>query len=144
EPQARGGSAHRASKFRSHAAFHPRTGGIMRVRKTLRLALVLPWIASAAALLVLLLLAHSQFRLAVVLGDSMWPGLRTGDLLLARKTAYCNHDPGRGDIVLAFRDGELIVKRVVGLPGEEIRLDGGRLYVNGSPLRENYPVQPGA
>ncbi len=97
----------------------------------------------AAGFLVLLLLAQSHFRLAMVVGESMLPGLLTGDLLLVDKKAYCQSEPQRGDIVLAHYGKELIVKRVVGLPGEEVALTQGYLFVNGQALREPYAIQPG-
>lgn len=96
-----------------------------------------------AAGLAVLLLLHAQFRLALVVGDSMLPGLRTGDLLVLDKRAYRAAAPRRGDVVVARHGRELIVKRVVGLPGEEVALKLGRLYINGLPLAERQPVQPG-
>jgi signal peptidase I len=98
----------------------------------------------AAAFIGGLLIAQTHFRLALVSGHSMLPGLDSGDLLLANKRAYRIEDPKRGDIVLARYDKELIVKRVVGLPGEEVALKGGHLYVNGSAVVEQHEIEPGS
>jgi signal peptidase I len=96
-----------------------------------------------ATVIGLLLLVQSQFRLALVIGQSMRPGLHTGNLLLVNKRAYQYTPPRRGDIVLARYHGELIVKRVVGLPGEAVELKRGHLYVNGQPIAERHPIEPG-
>ncbi len=97
----------------------------------------------AAGFLAMLLLVQTHFRLAMVMGESMLPGLLTGDLLLVDKRAYHHSEPRRGDIVLAYYGSELIVKRVVGLPGEEVALNHGYLFINHKALREPYPIQPG-
>ncbi len=72
------------------------------------------------------------------------------DRLLINKLAYDLQDPKRGDIAL-FEDqqgGEdPLVKRVIGLPGEELELRDGKLSINGEPLEEPYvkndPCKPG-
>ena len=101
-----------------------------------RLLVALPFLA-------LLLWAHCHYRLALVVGESMRPGLKTGDLLLIDKRAYANSDPRRGDVVLARHEHDLIIKRVVGLPGEEVALHLGHLQINGVPLAEEQKMEPG-
>ena len=73
-------------------------------------------------------------------GDSMRPTLVPGDRLLVKKT-QSDTKHKRGDIVF-FRDprnssGALIIKRIVGLPGESIRASRS-VYVNGQLLNEPY------
>ena len=86
---------------------------------------------------------RSAYQLAVVSGDSMLPTLKPGDVLLVDKRAYKQVEPERGDIVVARHAGDLIVKRVVGLPGEEVEVKQGRLYVNGERVKENHGICPG-
>ena len=97
----------------------------------------------ASGLIGLLLVFRAHFSLYIAKGESMLPGLRSGDLVLVDKLAYKATDPERGDIVVALEGNDLIVKRVVGLPGEEVELRRGELYVNQLPLAEDYGVEPG-
>ena len=73
--------------------------------------------------------------------ESMVPTLQVWDRLLINKLAYDIEGPERGDIVL-FRDPEggeePLIKRVVGLPGDEISLRDGKLLMNGELQREPY------
>jgi signal peptidase I len=87
--------------------------------------------------------ARTHFRLALVVGTSMQPGLGTGDVLLVDKLAYRKAEPLRGDIVLARYDNEMIVKRIVGFPGEEVSVRRGRVFVNGGSLIESHLIIPG-
>jgi len=88
--------------------------------------------------------------------ESMDPTLHgckgcTNDRLLVNKFVYRFTEPERGDIVLfePQQQGEKdpLIKRVIGLPGEELELRNGRVYVNGAPLEEPYlkhdPCKPG-
>lgn len=94
-------------------------------------------------LLVLLLIVRAHFGLCVARGESMLPSLESGDFVLVDKLAYQHAPPERGDIVVARVGSELIVKRVVGLPGEEVELRQGQLFVNQRPLAEDHAVKPG-
>jgi signal peptidase I len=73
---------------------------------------------------------------------SMAPTLEPGDHVLTNKLAYDFANPDRGDLVVFEsvdeRKDEEIVKRVVGLPGEEISVQEGILLVNGEPPHEPY------
>ena len=83
----------------------------------------------------------------VVPTGSMQPTIRIGDRILVDKTAYdlrvpFTHislvhraDPQRGDIVVLDSTGanERLVKRVIGVPGDEIALQQNHLYINGQP-----------
>lgn len=97
----------------------------------------------AIGLIALLLMFRTHFSLYIAKGESMLPGLRSGDLVLVDKLAYQATEPKRGDMVVARDRDDLIVKRVVGLPGEEVELLRGKLQINRLPLAEAYAVEPG-
>lgn len=73
--------------------------------------------------------------------QSMSPTLEPGDRVIAAKFAYRLGDPERGDLAL-FKSvegpNEDLIKRVVGLPGDEIEVRDGVLYVNGERKEESY------
>ncbi len=100
-------------------------------------------LAILGALIVLGLAFHSHYTLAIVSGTSMLPTLKPGDVLLVDKRAYKRIEPHRGDVIVAKYSGELIVKRVVGLPGEEVEVRNGRLYINNRLMQEGYQVGQG-
>lgn len=79
-------------------------------------------------------------RLAEVPSKSMAPTLMPGDLVVMRIDALKQRMPRRGDIIV-FRDshdGTLVIKRVVGLPGEELTVWSDMVWVNGKRLAEPY------
>ena len=70
----------------------------------------------------------------VVDGRSMYPTLAPGEYVLFDRLPYRREAPKRGDVVLArgvLGDGRVIIKRVVGTPGDTVLLDRGVLTVNG-------------
>lgn len=91
-------------------------------------------------------------RVAVV-GSSMAPALRDGEHLLVSRLAYRFGRPRRGEIVFlrpraSGADRPECIKRVVGLPHEQIRVADERVFVDGRPLAEPYlaprlpPLEP--
>lgn len=77
---------------------------------------------------------------------SMLPTLQINDRLIIDKVSYHFQDPKRGDVVVFsptealkqqdFKDA--FIKRVIGLPGDTVELQGGKVYVNNQPLVEKY------
>jgi len=74
---------------------------------------------------------------------SMEPTLVTGDFLIADKTYYLFREPARGDIIV-FKypkdETKIWLKRILGLPGEEIGMKNGQVYINGEPFTDTYFV----
>jgi signal peptidase I len=77
-------------------------------------------------------------------GPSMLPTYRSGQIHLLNRLAYRFHEPQRGDVVVVMYTGEHVVllKRIVGLPGEKVDFEGGRLVVNGRMVEEPYVRNP--
>ena len=85
-----------------------------------------------------LALLQSRFCLCLTVGSSMLPTFKTGDLLIVDKKAYSRTEPRREDIVIARFRHDLVVKRIVALPGEEVEITAGALFVNGILIPESY------
>jgi signal peptidase I len=72
---------------------------------------------------------------------SMMPGLNPGNFVIVNKLGYKLGDPSRGDIIV-FRlpsdPSQRYIKRVIGLPGEEISIRGGSVLMNGQKIIEPY------
>lgn len=76
-----------------------------------------------------------------VSGDSMYNTLEDGDNLWIDKLSYRFKDPERFDIVVfPYHESEVFyIKRIIGLPGETIRIDEeGNIYIDGKILEEDY------
>lgn len=73
-------------------------------------------------------------------GSSMWPAVEDGQLVLLNRFAYYWTNPQRGDIVAISLAGRraFLVKRIVGMPGERVRIERGRVLVNDVALEEPY------
>lgn len=110
-----------------------------------------PWLEAVRTVGLTVVLAFG-FRMAaaqcyLIPSGSMEPTLETNDRLVVDKISYLFASPHRGDIVvftppqvvtIQERSNEPFIKRVIGLPGEQIEIKGGRVYVNNVPLKENY------
>jgi len=75
--------------------------------------------------------------------ESMQPTLKIGDGIVVNRLSYINDGPLRGDVVVFVSDeydGEYLIKRVIGLPGDVIDIKNGSCYVNGCRLVESYAV----
>ena len=74
-------------------------------------------------------------------GDSMLPSLAHGESVLVVRTRFRWNRLRRGDVAVFERPrggGGTYIKRVVGLPGEDIRIAGGRVYLDGKLLAQEY------
>ena len=72
-----------------------------------------------------------------VAGSSMSPTYESGSIHFLYKLAYHDRPPKRFDVVaIRAPDGDLYLKRIVGLPGEKVAIYGGRVFINGRALKE--------
>lgn len=93
-------------------------------------------------LVLTLLVVHYVGQRTVVMGHSMEPTLSDQDNLLVDKLSYRLHDPKRFDVVVfpyQYADKTYFIKRIIGLPGETVRIDDtGSIYINDELLMEAY------
>ncbi len=92
------------------------------------------------AVLIALLIHLFLAQATRVEGYSMEPTLFGHQRLVIEKVSYHLHPPQRGDIVVIHVPNyrEMLIKRVIGLPGETIQVSNGQVFVNGQPLEEPY------
>lgn len=85
-----------------------------------------------------LMLFHYMLVPIKVSGASMAPTYRDGSVNFINRLAYTKHAPMRGDVVV-LQDGlDLILKRVIAIPGERVTLKQGVFNINGKPLDDQF------
>lgn len=91
---------------------------------------------------VLLFLAINTISARIrVDGSSMEPTLQSGEFIVVNRLAYKFGEPELSDVVVFHFPGDPgleYIKRVVGLPGDSIRIMDGTVFVNDQPLNEPY------
>lgn len=93
-------------------------------------------LALALAAIVPSILFQKVLMIMFVPSESMFPAMTAGDVLLGSRG--CSEFK-RGDIVAFQGESVVMIKRIVGLPGETVRIDGtGLVYIDGEPLEEPY------
>jgi signal peptidase I len=121
----------------THYGVARRTGhfALLRLFFQESLQVILP--ALVLALTVHLFLAQAT----IVYGQSMEPNLYERQRLIIDKLSYRLHPPQRNDIVVLDIPGmdEMLVKRIIGLPGETVEIQNGVVYVDGAPIPEPFP-----
>ncbi len=124
-----------AEPEQSYAGRPPSRLTALRILIQESLQVILP--ALVLALTVHLFLAQAT----IVYGQSMEPNLFERQRLIIDKVSYRFTPPNRNDIVVISMPNieEMLVKRVIGLPGETIEVRAGVVYVNGAPSPEPFP-----
>ena len=102
---------------------------------------VLDLLETVGLAVVLFLIINTLSARVRVDGFSMLPTLQDGEFVLVNKLAYHTGTPVRGDIIVfqSITEKNLdLIKRVIGLPGDQIVIGGGRVSINGQTLDEPY------
>lgn len=100
---------------------------------------ILQTIVLSAAIFVIIYLFAAQPHL--VKGSSMEPNFHNGDYILTEKVSYKFRAPKRGEVIVfkaPNRPDADYIKRIIGLPGEKVKVVQGKIYVNGKQLEEQY------
>ena len=96
-------------------------------------------ISVIAALVIGFLVQMFLFQIIVVSGDAMHKMLVGGEWVFLTKYDYWSEAPQRGDVVAVRTNEGLVIRRVVGMPGEALAIDQhGDTLINGDPLGEPY------
>lgn len=99
--------------------------------------------AGIAAFLLITFVARTYY----IPSGSMIPTLKIGDVLLVNKFEYRFHKPQEGDVVVfppPVPTSDDFIKRVIGRPGDTLRISHGVVYLNGKQLNEPYIAAPPA
>lgn len=77
----------------------------------------------------------------IVDGESMEPTFQSKDYLITEKVSYHFRAPERGEVIIFTppdRSSDNYIKRIIGLPGEQISIKNGSIYINNERLVESY------
>ena len=79
----------------------------------------------------------------IVPSESMEPFLNAGDYVIVNGLAYVNHKPRRGDVIIFSSHeenskGSLLIKRVIGVPGDRLSFADGYVHINNELVYEEY------
>ncbi len=102
-------------------------------------------IETIALTLIIFLVIRFAIQSYQVQGPSMQPGLVTDEYVIVNKVAYLFHAPERGDVIVfhyPLDTNEDFIKRVIGLPGDTIKVDSSHVWVDGTLLKEPYISAP--
>lgn len=111
-------------------------GGVLRE--------LLSWVeVIVAAVLISFFLTHVVLVNSIVPTSSMETLISPGDRLFGNRLAYKFSDPERFDVVIfkyPVDEEEKYIKRIIGLPGETVRIEDAKIYIDDAaePLEENY------
>ena len=78
------------------------------------------------------------FNFILVKGDSMNPKYKNNDFMFLNKIIYKFTPIKRGDVVVLKYKNDDLIKRVIGLPKDKIKVENGKLYINNKEYKEDY------
>lgn len=95
--------------------------------------------------LVIFLLIRLVIQNYRIESHSMQPNFFEGEFILVNKLAFKLGEPSRGEVIVFHNPGNVeedYIKRVIGLPGDEVEIREQTVYVNGQELVEPYATNP--
>lgn len=122
-----------------------------RRRKIIREILIY-LVEIAVVILFAWLIVHFTMKRAGMIGSSMESTLVNGEDVMVNKISYLLWGPSRESVIAFYPeqeeedseeldDSSILIRRVVGLPGEKILIKEGKVYVDGELLEENYAFE---
>ncbi|CAM3977861.1 signal peptidase I [Alkalicoccus chagannorensis] len=104
------------------------------------------WKVTKTASVVLILsfvIREFMFTNYIVYGQSMMPTIQDGERIIVDKIGYEIAEPERFDLIIFHADEESdYIKRIIGLPGDELYYESDTLYVNGTEVEEEFLEEP--
>ncbi len=79
----------------------------------------------------------------IVDGPSMQPNFWDRERIIVNKIIYDIREPQRGEVIVFHvpDEGRDFIKRVIGIPGDTVKVEGDTLYINGQPVEETYAYE---
>ena len=103
------------------------------------------WIKDIIIAIVIAIVVVQFIKPTIVKESSMEPNFYANDYLFVSKQSYTFSEPKQGDVVVFHSelkqdngDEKLLIKRVIGLPGDTIDIKDDKVYINGVELAEDY------
>ena len=106
------------------------------------------WVLPFCMALIVFLIFNQFWGISRVAGESMWPTLTDGNIVIINKTTYSSESPQVGDIVVfhsdlennesAFQQTKDLIKRVIAVEGDHVVVSGGEVFVNEIKIDEEY------
>lgn len=112
------------------------------------------WLVEIAAVILLAyLLIHFCFLRICTVGSAMEPTLYNGEDVFINTKAYLVFSPDREDVIAFYDQGSLAdggegetpliyFRRIIGMPGEKIQIEGNTIKINGKEWKESYVYAP--
>ncbi len=106
------------------------------------------WIRDIAIALAIGLLLTQLVKPTIVREHSMEATLQEYDYIILSRQAYLFGEPKSGDIIVFHTDlvqqngkEKLLIKRIIGVPGDRVAITEGKVYLNDEPLDEPYTLE---
>lgn len=110
---------------------------------------IMEWVIDIVVAIIIALAVSMVIKPTVVKENSMEPNFHADDYVLINKLAYkFGGEPKHGDVIIFRSDSDmllddkgkhkLLIKRVIGVPGDKISIYGGQVYINGKPDDQSY------
>jgi signal peptidase I len=97
--------------------------------------------STAISLVIAIFIINFIFQMVTVKGDSMIPTLQNNDKLILEKVSYRITSVKRNDIVVIKYPADIserIIKRVIAVGGDKVKISDNKLYINGKTINEYY------
>lgn len=95
----------------------------------------------AISFIIAMFIINFLFQIVIVNGESMVPTLQNNDKLILEKVSYRIMNPKINDIVVIKYPADIrerIIKRIIAVPGDTVKISDSILYINGKTINENY------